>query len=118
MSRRRRRALHELPTRTCRYGGRCCVCLGKISMGRRYRDGGWPRRAHTDCAVMVQAGRRHELTRGELRRVDAAETAVATAKGKIYQARSAAAVSWAKGKLLRAEQAASDLRAELTGGKP
>jgi len=84
---RRRRGLHELRVRTCLYGDRCLVCLDRIRSGERYRDGGHGRRAHLACADEVAVGRRSEPTRAQLRELEAAESAVAWAKGGLYVAR-------------------------------
>ena len=85
---KRRRQLHELPVRTCRYGERCLVCLEPIAMGERYHDGGYDRRAHQRCAVAVQRGDRREPTGAELRELERAERHVSEAKGKWHKLRS------------------------------
>lgn len=113
----RRRQLHELPLRSVRgYPHQCVVCLGDISADdHRYHDGGWPRRAHMDCAAMVGEGKRREITRAELRQLDAAEVAVSKAKGELYRRKQL-------GLLLRREKVALqqaqldlvELRHELT----
>jgi hypothetical protein len=35
--------------RVCRYLNRCSLCLGDITSGQSYHDGGYSRRAHTEC---------------------------------------------------------------------
>ena len=60
MTRRKRRQLHELPVRVCRYGERCLVCLERIDAGEQYYDGAHGRRAHMSCAALVEEGKRRE----------------------------------------------------------
>ena len=43
------------PVRTCQTLHHCAVCDEPIMAGERYHDGGYNRRAHTDCAM------RHEI---------------------------------------------------------
>jgi hypothetical protein len=69
------------------------VCLGDIGLGKRYHDGGYPRRAHVGCAEAViiraavvlpagAAGKAREHTRAELDELDKQELAAARARGE------------------------------------
>ncbi len=79
---RKRRALHELVKRQCGSFHRCCVCLRDIVHGEQYYDGGWPRRAHVECAEGARDGKLREHTRAELDAIDEAELAAADERGK------------------------------------
>jgi hypothetical protein len=87
MAKRRRRALHELPLRFCRWGERCLVCLEPIDTGEQYHDGGYGRRVHMSCAALVEEGKRREPTPAEVRELEQAESDVSRAKGRVYVAR-------------------------------
>jgi len=41
--------------RNCLYLHKCAVCGEMIFAGERYHDGGYGRRAHTDCAMRHEA---------------------------------------------------------------
>ena len=42
------------PIRTCRSRHPCCLCEQPIALGDRYRDGGYLRRAHQRCVVVLR----------------------------------------------------------------
>lgn len=42
--------LKKKRVRVCYSMHECCLCLGKISNGQAYFDGGYGRRAHAKCA--------------------------------------------------------------------
>lgn len=111
---RQRRQLHELPLRTCRWGERCLICLGRIEAGADYHDGGYGRRAHLSCARDVAEGRRREPTRAEVRELERAEGEVSRARGRLYRAHmdpSERLVPWAKRELENARARVEQLRA-------
>lgn len=41
----------KYPLRTCRYFDKCELCGEQINAGQQYRDGGFGRRAHVQCAI-------------------------------------------------------------------
>jgi len=41
--------LERYPVRTCRSLHSCVLCGKEITLGERYHDGGYGRRAHEDC---------------------------------------------------------------------
>jgi len=81
---------------------RCIVCLCEIGDGVEYRDGGYPRRAHVECAELVVLGQKRELSRDDLRELEEAEDAVSEAKAQVH----------------RAEQNLRAVRAKLLGATP
>lgn len=47
----RKRLLETYPERLCLSVHECCLCKNKITYGQSYHDGGYGRRAHTQCAM-------------------------------------------------------------------
>ncbi len=42
------------PIRTCRWLNECALCGKAITDGQKYRDGGYGRRAHIECADLSE----------------------------------------------------------------
>jgi hypothetical protein len=49
------------PKRICKSLHECVLCGENIEYGQGYRDGGWARRAHLECATDAMRGRPRKL---------------------------------------------------------
>ena len=60
-----KKPLNHLRLRQSLYFHLCCVCLKRIEPGESYRDGGYYRRAHMDCADAAEVKPDLEKTRAQ-----------------------------------------------------
>lgn len=49
----------KYPIRTCRSLHHCELCSKDITLGQRYRDGGYGRRLHVECAQPYETQMEH-----------------------------------------------------------
>jgi len=50
----RKKKYHDYPERTCLSLHDCALCNKPIKLGERYYDGGFGRRVHKDCLILIE----------------------------------------------------------------